>query len=332
MKKVIPIQIVNVEGAELLQIMFSPSNVCNYRCSYCFPGSNYGDHRFPKNTDTVIKNFQLLLDQYKTKLGKTRFSIHLGGGEPTLWPGITKFCKALQQSHNVDFVLITNGSRTLNWWDQNSKYFNDVMISCHHEFSNVDHIMHVADLLYSRDVKGGVSVLMDASHWDKCVAIVEKMKTSKANWIIETKEIVSSPGRGMDVYSSEQLKYLETSTKRLPDGAHLLKHIQSIKIHDSLTMFSDGTVRMAKSNTYINNKWNDFKGWSCDVALESLVIKWDGTVTGSCQAPVFNTPFNIYSENFLTEFTLDADFKSIICPLVECVCPPETHISKKLMS
>jgi sulfatase maturation enzyme AslB (radical SAM superfamily) len=332
MNKVIPIRVVNVEGAELLQIMFLPSNVCNYKCSYCFPGSNYGDHRFPKNTDTVIKNFQLLLDQYKTKLGKTKFRIHLGGGEPTLWPGITKFCEALQQSHNVDFVLITNGSRTLNWWDQNSKYFNDVMISCHHEFSNVNHIIEVADLLFSRNIKGGVSVLMDASNWDKCVDIVEELKTSKVNWIIATKEIVSSPGRGMDIYSPEQLNYLEVSTKRLPDSSYLLKHIQSMTPYESLTMFSDDTVRPAKSNTYINSKWNNFKGWSCDVALESLVIKWDGTVAGSCQEIAFSTKFNMYSENFENEFKLDLGIKSIICSRAECVCPPETHISKRLIS
>lgn len=332
MNKVIPIRIVNVEGSECLQIMFFPGNVCNYKCSYCFAGANTGDHRFPKNTDTVIKNFQLLLDQYKTKLGKTKFSIHLGGGEPTLWPDITKFCESLKESHNVDFVLITNGSRTLRWWDENSKYFNDVMISCHHEFADVDHIIQVADLLYSRDVKGGVSVLMDALYWDRCVDIVEHMKTSKMNWAIQTKEIVDSPGRGMDAYSPEQLHYLEISTKRIPDGSHLLKHLQSIKLHDSITMFNDGTVRMAKPNAYITNKWNNFKGWSCDVALESLVIRWDGTVTGSCQEPAFNTLFNIYSENFLTEFTLDADFKSIVCTRDECACPPETHISKRVLS
>jgi organic radical activating enzyme len=312
--------------------MFFPGNVCNYKCSYCFAGSNTGDYRFPKNIDTVIKNFQLLLDQYKSKLGKTKFNIHLGGGEPTLWPDITKFCESLKESHSVDFVLITNGSRTLRWWEENSKYFNDVMISCHHEFADVDHIIQVADLLYSKDIKGGVSVLMDALHWDKCVDIVDKMQTSKMKWAIQTKEIVDSPGRDMDAYSQDQLKYLEVSTKRLPEGAHLLKHIQSIRLYESVTMFSDDTIHMAKPNTYINSKWNNFKGWSCDVALESLVIRWDGTIVGSCQEPVFKTPFNIFSENFSNEFILDADFKSIICPRTACVCSPETHISKRLIS
>jgi organic radical activating enzyme len=329
MSTVIPIRIVNVDGAECLQIMFLVGNVCNYKCSYCFAESNEGNYRFPKNVDTVIQNFKLLLDEYKLKLGKTKFSIHLGGGEPTLWPGIDKFCSELKQSHDVNFVLITNGSRTLNWWDENSECFDDVMISCHHEFSDVNHLMQVADLLFSKNIKVGVSVLMDASHWNKCVGIIEQMKLSEKKWIIQTKEIVDSPGRGMDVYTLEQLEYLRSSSKRLPDGEYLLKHISSFKPYESITIFNNDTVRPARSNTYINNKWNNFKGWHCDVALESLVIKWDGTIAGSCQEPVFNTSFNIYSEDFINDFKLDADFKSIVCPRAECDCVPETHISKR---
>jgi organic radical activating enzyme len=329
MKKNIPIRIVNVEGAEYLQIMYLPGNVCNYKCSYCFAGSNEGNYQFPKNTDNLVKNFQSLLNQYQTKLGKKCFTIHIGGGEPTLWNGLVEFCSQLKASHNVNFVLITNGSRSLRWWKENGQQFNDVQISCHHEFSNVDHIMQVADLLYGMDIKGGVSVLMDASHWSKCVSIVDKMKTSDCNWCIQTKEVVDSAGRGMDVYSQEQLEYLNTSTKRLPDGAHLLKHLHTIKLHESVTMFDDGTVSMAKPNSYINNKWNSFKGWQCDVALESLMIKWDGTIAGSCQEPVFNKLFNILSEDFAHTFTLDADFANITCPRNHCTCQPETHVSKR---
>lgn len=332
MKNAIPIQIINVDGPECLQVRFLMTNVCNYKCSYCFPGSNEGTYRFPKNTNTIIKNFQLLLDEYKIKLGKTKFSIHLSGGEPTLWPGITKFCEELIKSHNVDFTLITNGSRTIKWWTENGKYFQDVMLSCHHEFADVNHLIQVADLLFSLDVKVASSVLMDARHWDKCVAIVEHMKTSKFAWPLQTKEIVSVTGIGMDVYSDNQLSYLNDSMKRFPNKEYFVKHIRSIKHYESIATLDDNTIKQANSNTYITNKWNNFKGWSCDVAMETLLITWDGSITGSCQEPVFNTPFNIYSELFADEFKLDADFKSIRCPRASCDCSPETHISKRLVS
>jgi organic radical activating enzyme len=331
MSTVFPIKIVNADGPECLQIRFLMTDVCNYKCSYCFPGSNEGNYRFPKNNDTVIKNFQLLLNEYKSKLGKTKFSIHLSGGEPTLWPGISKFCKELKNSHNAEITLITNGSRTLDWWDENSKYFNDVMISCHHEFSDVSYLMKVADLLTSRDVKVGVSVLMDSRHWNKCVSIVEQMRASEFTWPIQTKEIVSIPGIGMDAYSVGQLEYLDGSMKRFPDSKYFQKHLQSIKHFESIVTFSDGTTQQANSNTYINKKWNGFKGWSCDVASETLLITWDGSITGGCQESLFNRPFNIYSELFVEEFKLEANFKSIICPRQDCSCVPETHISKRLI-
>jgi organic radical activating enzyme len=331
MSKIIPIQIVNADGPENLQIRFLLTDVCNYKCSYCFPGSNNGNYRFPKNNDTVIKNFQRLLDEYKSKLGKTKFNIHLTGGEPTLWPGITKFCEELKKSHDVEITLITNGSRTLEWWGNNSKYFYDVMLSCHHEFTDVNHLINVADLLFSNDVKVACSVLMDDRQWDKCVAIVEQMKTSKFAWPIHTKEIVSIPGIGMDVYTEDQLAYLNGNLKRFPSKEYFLKHIKSIRYYESIVTLTDNSKKEANSNTYITHKWNNFKGWSCDVALETLLITWDGSITGSCQEPVFNTSFNIYSEKFADEFKLDADFKSIICPRTSCDCAPETHISKRLI-
>jgi hypothetical protein len=164
------------------------------------------------------------------------------------------------------------------------------------------------------------------------MGIIEQMKTSKTNWIIHTKEVVDTPGKGVDVYTQQQLDYLKINTKRLPDGEYLLRNISTFKPYESITVFNDDSIRTAKSNTYINSKWNNFKGWSCDVALESLVISWDGSITGSCQEPVFNTPFNMYSEDFLKTFKLDADFKSITCPRESCSCAPETHISKRLIS
>ena len=135
----------------------------------------------------------------------------------------------------------------------------------------------------------------------------------------------------MDVYTDDQLVYLNDSMKRFPSKEYFLKHIKSIKHYESTVTLNDNSTKQSNSNTYITNKWNNFEGWSCDVAMETLLITGDGSITGSCQEPVFKTAFNIYSEQFADEFKLDADFKSIICPRVSCDCSPETHISKRLI-
>ena len=76
----IPIKIVSTQESNLLQIRFFPTDICNFNCSYCFPGSHNEKYRYPKNVDTVIKNFRKLFDLYTTNLGKTRFHLLIAGG------------------------------------------------------------------------------------------------------------------------------------------------------------------------------------------------------------------------------------------------------------
>lgn len=329
MKK-IPIKVISTQDPDTLHIRFWPTDICNFNCTYCFPGSHDAKFRYPKNVNTVVKNFRILFDLYKEKLGKTKFHLFVvGGGEPTLWPHIEQFCKEIKEQHNVYTTIITNGSRTLRWWEDNSKYFDDVVLSTHNEFVDIEHQCAVGDLLYSAGVKVTALMLMDAKHWDRCVSMVERMKQSEQPWFIEVKAVVEAPGHGMDVYTEEQLEYLQTGIKRLPDSEWLLKRLSDIRTHESVVLFDDGSALAARPHEIIVNKWNYFKGWKCNVGLETLLIKSDGTVTGSCQEPIFEgEPFSLFSETFEENFKSNIDFKPISCPLNYCGCQPETHVTK----
>jgi MoaA/NifB/PqqE/SkfB family radical SAM enzyme len=311
-------------------VRFFPTDICNFNCSYCFPGSHDEKYRYPKNINTIIKNFRILFDLYKSKLNKTK--IHLiisGGGEPTVWPHIEQFCKEIKEKHDVYITIVSNGSRTLRWWEENSLYFDAVNLSCHHEFVNIDHYVDVADSLYNKGVKVTSLMLMDAQYWDKCVSYIERMKKSRYHWLIQTKEIVDALGHGIDVYTQEQILYINSSLKRIPDAEWLLKNINDLNPFESVVLFNDDTAFAAKSHSIIVNKWNNFYGWECNVALETLVISPDGSAKGSCQEPVFGkTVPNLFSETFEQDFDINVDFKSIICPRVSCDCQPETHVTK----
>lgn len=325
------VRVVSTQDNKTLQIRFSPTDICNFNCSYCFPGSgNIGKYRFPKNINTVIKNFRLMFNVYKDKVGKERFHFTIeGGGEPTLWPHIEQFCKELKESHDVYITLITNGSRTLRWWEENLGYFDDVVLSTHHEFVDVDHQCAVGDLLYEAGVKITALVLMDAKNWNKCIGIIEKMKQSIKPWFIEAKAIIDAPGHGMDIYNEEQLEYLKTNIKRLPDSEWILKRVTNIGVPESILLFNDGTAVPSKPHDIILNKWNYFEGWSCNVALDTLMISYSGTVTGSCQEPLFkDTKLNIFSETFEEDFNTDIKLTPIICPRKSCECQLQTHITK----
>lgn len=308
MKK-FPIRIVSTQEQDLLQVRFFPTDICNFNCSYCFPGSHDGNFRYPKNLESTLANFRNVFDQYK-QIGKTK--VHLiisGGGEPTLWPKLEDFCKQLKQTHNVFITLVSNGSRTLEWWKNNYHYFDDVTLSFHHEYADIKHHCAVADFLYEKKLKVTTLVLMDFKNWDKCVTSVDTMLTSEYPWYIQTKEIVDALGHGMDVYSDEQKSYIDDSIKRIPASDRLLKQIDDIKIHQSVVLFNDYTAQVARPHTIILNDWNKFQDWRCMVGTESIVITHDGIVKSSCGVK------------------LDS-INPVVCPNTECTCQPDTHITK----
>ena len=305
----IPIKIISTQDDNLLQVRFFPTDICNFNCSYCWPGTHDGNFRYPKDLDAILENFRNVFDQYKL-VGKNKFHLTIsGGGEPTLWPKLEEFCKQLKQTHNVFITLVSNGSRTLEWWKTNYLYFDDVTLSFHNEYAKLTHHCDVADFLYEKELKVTTLVLMDFKNWNKCVDAVNVMMTSKYPWIIQTKEIVDAPGHGIDSYDTEQITYLDNSIKRIPTGDRLLKQIDDFKLHQSVILFDNGSAKVAKPHTTILNKWNKFKGWNCMLGVESIVINWDGTVSGSCGVSLRGT-------------------NPVVCPKNDCSCQPDTHISK----
>ena len=320
--KVIPIRVISTQQPEVLEVRFFPTDICNYSCSYCWPGSgNVNKFRYPKDVDLVIGNFRKLFDFYKT-FGKTKFRLTIaGGGEPTLWPGLEQFCKEIKETHNVYISIVSNGSRTVRWWEENSAYFDDAVLSCHHEFVDIEHFVNVADVLFANGIKVTSLVLMDATAWDKCAGLIDTMKSSQLPWIIEAKPIVDAPGRGTDVYTTEQLEFF--GIKRLPSSEWIVEQLADARTHESVVLFNDNSARAVRPHEILTNKWNDFKGWDCSVGVEAISITAEGKVLGSCQLPVFNTTPNIFSENF----TLTSP-KTVICTMDQCVCQPDTHVSK----
>jgi organic radical activating enzyme len=321
----IPIKVISTQAANTLQIRFFPTDICNFDCSYCFPGSHEGKYRFSKDVNLVIKNFRILLDTYKT-IGKTKFHVTLaGGGEPTMWPGIEQFCKEIKESHDCFITIVTNGSRTVRWWEENSAYFDDAVLSCHNEFVDIEHYVKVADLLFAAGINVTGLMLMDAANWDRCVSYIERMQASEHPWYIETKPVVEAPGHGVDMYTEEQLTYID-GIKRIPDSKWLMKRLHEFKIFESVVLFDDNTAHTARPHEIITNNWNHFKGWTCNVGFEGISITANGNVHSSCRVMLFNNPINIFSNDFaMTEMP-----SQVTCPFDTCACQPETHITKFL--
>lgn len=324
-------QIISTQADDKLEIRWALNNVCNFKCRYCFPGSNEGNFPSPTNVDQLISNFNHLFDYYSLHAGKKIFDLKILGGEPTVYKDLAKFIRGIKQKHIVYVSIVSNGSRTIRWWQENGKLIDNLILSYHQQFADLKHTVDVADIMYSFNKKVTVHVLMDHNHWDECVSSITYMKKySKYRWMIQTKELVSTT-KYISVYTNEQRKFLSKELKRFPSIIWILKNLNllvngHIKFFES-KYIEDGVKKYATAQYYINTQQTKFKGWNCAVGVESVYINFDGEIKGSCGQKIFNnSQSNILDVDFTKNF--NPKIESSICSIEQCLCPPETHLTK----
>jgi organic radical activating enzyme len=339
-----PVKIVTTQKENLLNITWNPNNVCNFKCRYCYPNANTGEFGSPTDLDLVTKNFNFLLQQYKEKLGKTQFHLKIGGGEPTLWKDLDKFIYKIKQDNDLYISLLTNGSRTIRWWKENGHMVDNVHLSYHAAQADLDHTMAVADIMYDLGKKITVKVLMDLTCWDKCVKAVDYLKKNSRNrFMITVAEVVEPEVFSLSVikeinrtdlqHTVEQKKYLSKGLKRIPGpwwfwkNRHLITQGQ-VPLYESVAILNNGKKVKAKTETYINRNWHRFKGWKCNLGLETIHIDNQGYIRGSCTEYVYglNFRYNILSSDFVSNFNLNP--VPVVCTKYNCLCTSETHVSK----
>jgi organic radical activating enzyme len=329
-----PIRIKTTKSSRDLEIAWDLTNYCNFSCRYCFSGASDGDFKVTQDVNLLADNFTHLANQYKIKLGRDNIYLKFGGGEPTLWSDFGELLvKLKEQNSNLYLGVISNGSRTLRWWNEYGVLIDNVTLSFHIGNSNIDHHIAVADALFKLGKKVTVLVLMDPNRWDDCITAVEYMKANcKHRWFIEIKTVIPTPTVSI-LYTTEQQEYLVNEIKQMPTLLWFLKNIKLIfkgliKRYSSIATLDNGKTLKATAAGYTSRGWNVFTGWSCDIGLDTLYIKWTGELQGACGQPLFNldTKFNILENNFVNKF--NPVMTSLICKVSLCECQPETHVSK----
>lgn len=329
-----PVKIISRLPKDTLTIQWNPSNVCNFKCKYCYPNYNTGTHRYPyERSELVTDNLIYLMDYYKEYLGKKHFNIFMAGGEPTLVKDLEKIIEKIKKSHDIYFSIASNASRTVRWWNQYGHLIDNAHLTHHVDQGNVEHITEVSDILYPKNVKTTVKVLMDPLHWDKAISDIQYMlDNSKFSWFIQVAKVVEQENYNTN-YTEEQMAYLEKDLKRIPDLKWFWKNKHLLKSHmflwESKAILSNGKTIYARPGTYINKGWNNFQGWQCSIGSKRLCIQWNGNIMGSCGAKLFhsNSYYNILDEDFKNKFK--PNLTPIICPFSSCTCSPETHEDKE---
>lgn len=303
-----PIKIVPVRP--VVNVYWTPTDFCNFKCNYCPDTLHSGKFAtglqpgFP--TDEEIRIF---LQKLKEKTKDVNLNLQLGGGEPTLHPMFHEIVSTLSDGKNYIGVT-TNGSRSPEWWEKVLPFLDNVTISLHPEFTKIEKINEVSRIILESGTNLMFNLSCDPNHWDDVIALYDGLDDELKN-LVQPKVLnyLDSIEKSNYTYSKEQTDWIK-------------KHIRSVKYVEKFTIskviFDDGSEENLLLGRLTINNWNEFKGWNCKVASQSIAVNFNGEVyAGICRAK---------SLGRLTDFHLDENF--IVCPFSNCACPNDLRSEK----
>jgi organic radical activating enzyme len=308
------------ECKDTLEIEFVLGNVCNYKCHYCFPGCNEGTHRWP-DIDKTISNIKKLFEYYKSK-GKKNFDLKIIGGETTLWPDLVYFIEELKKDTNLFSRISTNASRTLRYWEENSKFFNEITISVHNEYTDLNHIISVADVIHKQETSDlYVYVMMDPLNWNKSLNNFDYLYIQKRNWFLSPQAVLFN---GKTIYSNEQKKIFENLPRRFSYS------INKTQIKNISMMTREGNLEPYDGKKILLNNANRFLGYKCNIGVDRIYIDIDSNIRGACGQILFDGDLYIKDNNF-SEKIMTKEIKPAICQQKFCSCGAEIALTKELL-
>lgn len=308
---------------ELLRVDIALGNKCNYKCWYCWPGSNEGTIKYP-NYKLIINNLSHLLDYYLTNTEKKKIDFHIMGGEITHWKNFLPFVQHFKNNYDCIFTLTTNASKKLEWWKEAYQYLDYINISVHNEYSDPFHIKEVADFLYEKNVYVVTMVLMDPFHWDKCMQNVKILSSSKHRWTIKCMEIIDQKIN----YTDEQKQLLKKERYRRSNIFYFFRTNKSYKSKVKIVE-DNGKTHNVNDNHIMLKRLNNFKDWECNVGVDWIAVKADGSVSGICGNGLYKDRiiYNIHDKDFKDKFK--PLITPTICSIKSCWCMFETNMPKR---
>jgi len=305
-----------------LYVDWQLSDICNYKCHYCNFESKGGKNPWPELDEAIRLVNEILRNskhEYRT--------YNLLGGEPTLWRYYGELCKYIKSvDDNCVIQTLTNGSRTLRWWQTFAPFMDKIVISHHSASSSAEHTSDVIKICSSH-CSVSVQVLMDATNFDECVEHFDYlMRNNVGSRIVAKKaETMLGSGKWME-YSTSQQEWLMQSLIRTKENEDQPNQYDRMKsVIDRKVMVADADRSWQSSNKeIILNNWNHFKGWRCNIGIDMLSIRPNGDIKPS--SACFN---EIVLGNFKKpDFILELSTNGYGCKYDSCFCGADIEVEK----
>lgn len=301
-------KVVNRWGHEnSVKVEWNLGKRCNYDCSYC--PSIIHDNYSPHTDIEVLKSTVNKLNE----IGKP-IRISLTGGEPTVHPKIEELIFHIKYKE-MYLSITTNGTRTSDFYYSQGRIIDQYVFSLHfeHDWESVLGKIMQLELFGNTSCDIMVNVMAHHSLMKECKHAVSKLQQLKIPYCI--RRIRWTEG-DHDLF--DDMKYDQNDLDWILENDSSVKPNSVIHFHRE----KDGDyTEEYHANDIIKKHLNQYKGWTCNAGLESLMINWDGEVhratcrVGGSMGNIYNNTFNLTNS-------------PVICDRNYCTCAADIPITK----
>lgn len=296
-------------------------NHCQYSCTYC-PAYLHANNTQHLDLEQMKELAIAAEERLQFQTISKRIMFTFSGGEPTLNPRFGPYVQWLKERGHI-INIVTNGGRTLRWWQEWGHNFNLVVFSFHSEFTDLDHFYKIVEYQTSLDSgRTEVHLITWADKFDRIVEAQNKLSAIKECKVI-TKKITEdwfSPGVKMTPYTNDQLAWIDSN---VITGSNTSKN--SIGPNFRVMGEVNGEKKIVQIHPLVlrNHNLNKFRGWKCKQGIKNLSIDVYGRVWGAhCRQLLLGTVADVSNIKWPTEAS--------ICKTNVCHCSGDTMIDKSI--
>lgn len=295
--------------ANFISVAWYIGSVCNYRCFYCRPEYHDGKVKFPND----YNDFSNFISKLREKDPDRKIFLTMYGGEVALWKEFDSFLDYCKENQ-IAVRLITNGSRSIDWWKRNIHKIYSLIISYHHEFATEDHVTEVMKLTASR---GQVNLLIPPDHFDEVVEIGKRISENAKVFVIP-KFLRVDMTEKLYPYTPKQLEFFQTVTFGVQ---YANANRGYFKYSGFLEYKDDGKIeRYTNTRQIYLQGLNRWQGWKCWGGIDSFYIDYKSDVfAGQCKRGLM---FNLKDDYELST-------EPFICDKMFCNCSQDMMDSRK---
>lgn len=266
----------NIYHADYVVVNWCLGNTCNYSCTYCPDGLHNASVAWP-SFDTVKNFIDKCVQHYKGK----KLYFEFTGGEVTLWKDLLPIAEHLR-ANNCRVGIISNGSRSLDFYTKLVQNIDHICLSFHPENANEDHFYSIVEFCADK-IRTHVNFMMKPDLFNKSLAFSMRVKNINNISVALQPLVEGLVGKTLD--------YSDLQTQTMAKEYELLtKHIQHTKEYETyrgaMTIVNyEGERNTVAAQAFVSSNNNNWKNWYCYAGLEQIVVDMDSQVyRGWCKA------------------------------------------------